>query len=160
VAAALARRLEPGDVLALGGPLGAGKTCFVRGLAGGLGVDPREVSSPTFVLCHEYGGVGGASESATIVLIHLDGYRLSSPEELEGIGWEEMLRAGEGVIAVEWPERFGDALPRRRIDVELAHGGGDCRVITVRWPSEETARFAAFGEAWAGEVRSPGQVDG
>ncbi len=117
LAAALAQRLIPGDIIGLEGPLGSGKTCFVRGLARGLGIDPAQVSSPTFVIVHEY----------EARLYHLDAYRLQggTPEELESIGWTELLlaaarrdgesggaaKAGGAVIAIEWPSRIGLALP-------------------------------------------------
>src|SRR5688572_12984790 len=117
LAAALAQRLIPGDIIALEGPLGSGKTCFVRGLARGLGIDPTQVSSPTFIIVHEY----------EARLYHLDAYRLQggTPEELESIGWTELLHAAAGrndenggaggtggaVIAIEWPSRIGLALP-------------------------------------------------
>ena len=94
----LGRTLVPGDVVALIGPLGAGKTVFVRGLAEGAGADPAEVCSPTFALLHEYGG--GSKGSA--VFVHLDLYRLRDEErELREIGLPELL-AGR-IAAVEWP---------------------------------------------------------
>lgn len=117
----LAVRLAPGTVVALSGELGAGKTCFVRGLAEGLGLPARSVSSPTFVIVHEYDSR----------LIHIDAYRLSGPDDLESIGWEEMLDRARAVIALEWPERIAGALPAARIDVRIAHGAQDARQITL-----------------------------
>ncbi len=110
----LAGGLRGGDLLALDGPLGAGKTCLVRGIAAGLGINPLQVASPTFVICHEY--EGGARP-----LIHLDAYRLRGPEDLESIGWSELLESTEAIIAVEWPSRIAAALPAQRIDISLLH---------------------------------------
>jgi len=132
VARELAARLHPGDVVALEGPLGAGKTCFVRGLAEGLGLDPREVSSPTFLLCHEY---EPADDDAGLRLAHLDGYRLAGPDDLETIGWDDIRSAEDTVIAVEWAERLGAMLPPERVTVRLAHAGPTTREITLHVPA-------------------------
>ncbi len=105
---ALARRLVPmaGErlVLSLEGPLGAGKTCFVQGLADGAGIDRSQVASPTFPLVHEY--EGGSSP-----FTHLDLYRLESAEELIPLGFDEYVDA-PGICAIEWGDRFPEALPR------------------------------------------------
>jgi tRNA threonylcarbamoyl adenosine modification protein YjeE len=90
----------------------------VRGLAAGLGIDPREVSSPTFILCQEY---DPRDADGGVPLAHLDGYRLSTPDELETIGWQELLERAESVVVVEWAERFGDELPVDRIAIRLSH---------------------------------------
>src|SRR5918995_4815895 len=97
VARDLAASLSPGDVLLLSGDLGAGKTAFVRGLAEGLGIDPGEVSSPTFTLLHEYRG-------GRLTLYHADLYRLDHTGT-EDLGLEE-AGASDGVLAIEWPERL------------------------------------------------------
>lgn len=102
IARGLAAALAPGDVLLLSGNLGAGKTAFVRGLAEGLGLDPGEVSSPTFTLVHEYRG-------GRLTLYHVDLYRLDRAAA-EDLGLEEMGVA-DGVLAIEWPERLTHALP-------------------------------------------------
>jgi tRNA threonylcarbamoyladenosine biosynthesis protein TsaE len=95
--AALAAELAPDGVLLLSGELGSGKTVLVRGLAGALGIDPRQVLSPTFNLIREHRGAAGR-------LAHLDLYRLA-PEETAGLGLDEVF-AGGGVKAVEWAERL------------------------------------------------------
>jgi tRNA threonylcarbamoyladenosine biosynthesis protein TsaE len=110
--ARLGELLLPGDVVALSGDLGAGKTTFVSGLSRGWG-SPDQVTSPTFVLVNEYRRPGG------LRLWHLDGYRLSSAAEALAFGFDDLL-AAEGVIVIEWPERFGAALPAERLHVHLA----------------------------------------
>ena len=116
--------LGPGDVVTLVGPLGAGKTTLTKGLAVGLGVDePRWVTSPTFVLVHEYAG--------RLPVYHVDAYRLTGPDDAEAIGLEEMFY-GDGVTVVEWADRILDALPPERLGVDLAHGGPDERRISLR----------------------------
>ena len=107
----LAATLAAGDVVLLSGDLGAGKTAFVRGLASGLGIDPTEVSSPTFTIVHEYRG-------GRLTLYHADLYRLERTAT-EDIGLEEMGVA-DGVLAIEWPDRLTHALPRATaVDIEI-----------------------------------------
>jgi tRNA threonylcarbamoyladenosine biosynthesis protein TsaE len=111
VAHELAASLKAGDVILLSGNLGAGKTAFVRGLAAGLGVDPEEVSSPTFTLVHEYRG-------GRLMLYHADLYRLETVAT-EDLGLEEMGVA-DGVLAIEWPDRLAHALPgARTVEIEI-----------------------------------------
>lgn len=124
LAAALGRRLSSGAVVCLYGELGAGKTRFVQGLAAGIGVDPNTVSSPTFVICHEYRG-------AALRLAHIDAYRLHSVDELESIGWDELLGAPDTIIAVEWAARIAEALPANRLDVRMDHEGPTQRCVTL-----------------------------
>jgi tRNA threonylcarbamoyladenosine biosynthesis protein TsaE len=121
---------RPGDVFALWGELGAGKTVFVRGLARGLGVS-GPVSSPTFVLVNEYDG--------PVPLYHVDFYRLD-PGQLGNVGWEEYLGLG-GVVAIEWPDRAASALPRGRLDVRLAHLDESKRAIRLEPRGERGERL-------------------
>ena len=102
---ALARELAPDGILLLSGELGSGKTVLARGIGEGLGLDPREVQSPTFTLIREHRGMGGR-------MVHVDLYRLD-PEEVAALGLEELL-AGEGVKVVEWAERLPFAVPGAR----------------------------------------------
>lgn len=127
-AAAFAAQLEPGQVVALHGAFGAGKTCFVRGVAEGLGIDPRAVSSPTFTICHEHASPLG------FVLVHVDAWRLTSPDELDELGWEEIIARRDVVACVEWAERLGERMPAERIEVVLAPVADDeqSRTIEVR----------------------------
>ena len=118
--AGLAPVLRTGDVVLLSGELGAGKTAFVRGLARALGVPEEDVTSPTFTLVQEY-------RAPTTVLFHVDLYRLS-PREVEDLGLEEMI--GEGILAIEWPDRWVDP-PAAAYDVQIEHLGGDRRVVTI-----------------------------
>jgi tRNA threonylcarbamoyladenosine biosynthesis protein TsaE len=112
--------LQPGDVLGLDGPLGAGKTCLVQGLARGLGV-PREVAvgSPTFTLVNQYAGRAGGEPPIPVTLFHVDLYRLASARELDELGLEEAAESG-GIMAVEWLSRFPRALPADRLELTLA----------------------------------------
>lgn len=122
-AISLAPALRPGSVLALHGDLGAGKTCFIQGLAEGLGVTAA-VSSPTYTLIGEYQG--------RLPFYHADLYRLDDPHEALRAGLEEYLY-GAGVTAVEWAERAASLLPPHTIHVYLQAGAqpGD-RVIDIR----------------------------
>src|SRR4051794_30901711 len=101
----LARELAPDGVLLLSGELGSGKTVLARGIGEGLGIDAREVQSPTFTIIREHEGSGGR-------LVHVDLYRLA-PEETAGLGLDELL-AGPGVKVVEWAERLPFAVPGAR----------------------------------------------
>jgi tRNA threonylcarbamoyladenosine biosynthesis protein TsaE len=111
VARDLATTLNAGDVLLLSGDLGAGKTTFVRGLAEGLGIDPGEVSSPTFTLVHEYRG-------GRLTLYHADLYRLDNTATND-LGLEE-IGVQDGVLAIEWPDRLTHDMPgARRVTLEV-----------------------------------------
>lgn len=119
----LAERLQPGDVIAYTGDLGAGKTAFTRGLARGLGITER-ITSPTFTIVNEYQG-------GRLPLFHFDMYRLGSSDELYEIGWEDYLARG-GVCAVEWSEIVADALEEDCIRVDIRQGETENqRKITV-----------------------------
>ena len=134
VAAELAGTLVGGEVIALDGDLGAGKTQFVRGLVRGLGGDPRRVSSPTFVLLHVYGrpaAEGPTTDALRLPVFHLDAYRVGGADDFEAIGFAELLEQG-GVVVVEWPSRVADLLPSGRIEVSIRATGANTRSIAVR----------------------------
>lgn len=115
--------LEPGDILVLKGELGAGKTLLVRGIAQGLGVPSgTRVTSPTFTIINEYSG--------RLRLYHLDLYRISGPHELETLPWEESL-FGNGVAAIEWPERLGSLLPPDHLEINIAFVADEKRKIYI-----------------------------
>ncbi len=117
----LGRLLTPGCVICLTGELGAGKTCFIKGIAEGLNGTPAdEVTSPTFTILQEYPG--------PVPLYHFDAYRLSGPEDLEAIGFEEYI-GGAGVAVIEWADRIEAALPPERI------------AIHITWVSENERSF-------------------
>jgi len=105
-----------GLLLVLSGPLGTGKTLFAKGLAQGLGVAPEVVTSPTFAICSEYELADGRR------IAHLDGYRLGSTRELENAGFLDLLAPGT-IILIEWGERFRDALPDDRLEIQIARSG-------------------------------------
>lgn len=123
----LGRRLCAGSIVALFGDVGAGKTVFVRGLTRGLGIHAR-VTSPTFSIVNEYDG--------PVPLFHFDMYRLSGPDELFDIGWEDYL-ARAGVCAVEWSENVASALGDDCIRVTIDKCGEDdsLRRISIEGPA-------------------------
>jgi tRNA threonylcarbamoyladenosine biosynthesis protein TsaE len=119
--AALGRRVPPGTLVALDGELGAGKTCFVQGLAGGLGVsDP--VTSPTYALLQSYPG--------RLALHHFDAFMEGRERALLLDGGLEWMHAG-GVAAVEWAARVEDVLPLPRLVVRLEHAGPELRRLSI-----------------------------
>lgn len=121
LAGEVAGSLQAGDVIALDGPLGAGKTTFARALVAALGGDPGLVASPTFTLLHRY--------DARLPVIHVDAYRLRSPGELRGLGFDELR--DEAVAVVEWAERVAEVLtPTWSIRLDHAASAGG-RVATV-----------------------------
>lgn len=131
--AALGPELAPGDVIALGGELGAGKTVWVQGLAAGLGVSAR-VTSPTFTLVHEYPGRHR--------LLHVDVYRLRTFGELVDLGFEEWLES-DSIIVIEWGDALGPLLPERRLEVDLRLGGH---------PEERSLGFRPGGREWVAKL--------
>lgn len=124
----LAGLLRPGDVVALHGELGAGKTTLVRGVVAGLGLDPAAVSSPTFVVANEYPGSADAPP-----IVHVDAYRLGGTDELDTIGWDRLLD-GSVIIMVEWASRIADALPDPACHVRIVAVGESSRRFSFEIP--------------------------
>jgi len=128
---ALGRLLEGGDAVALSGELGAGKTVLAQGLARGLGVAPEvPVTSPTFTLVGQYPG--------RVEMRHADFYRVDHYARLEDAGFPDLLDR-EGVLVVEWPERFAAALPRERIEIAIEIVSEEERRIRLRGEGERAA---------------------
>lgn len=109
---AIGQLLRGGDVLALIGELGAGKTALVRGIVAGLGVPAASVTSPTFSIVHEY--------QARLPVIHIDLYRLQKSDDIESIGLSDYLTE-DVAVAIEWADRFPQLLPEDRLEIRLAH---------------------------------------
>lgn len=129
----LGGRLRGGDVVALRGDLGAGKTAFAQGAGEVLSV-AGPMTSPTFTLRHDYIGHTGAGLKTR--LIHLDLYRLQHPEEVEVIGIDEAL-AEDCICLIEWPEIAEDYLPEDRLEVEIIGSGESSREIIFRAQGQE-----------------------
>jgi len=127
----LAATLGPGSVVLLSGDLGAGKTVFVKGIAEGLGINPRSVSSPTFTLVQEYRG-------GRLPLYHVDLYRLRSIE-VDDLGLDEMAWSG-GVIAIEWPDRLPRSL-EKVIAVHIEYGDDNIRNLSIQLPDNPMTRL-------------------
>ncbi len=125
LAAGLMKTATPGEVYALLGPLGAGKTVFVRGAVRGLGGDPAQVRSPTFTLLNCY--------DARLPVYHFDLYRLASASDLDGIGYDEFAR-GDGVTLVEWADRVPEVVETADVLVRIEFGDGvdQRRVLVTR----------------------------
>ena len=118
----LGRLLRAGDVVALRGELGSGKTTLIQGLARGLGLNPNAVKSPTFVLMREHPGA--------VPLIHIDGYRLEGPPSIAWLDLD-LLFAPQKITVVEWAERFEGLLPEAAVELRLAHVSANRRRITL-----------------------------
>ncbi len=135
----LGAALRPGDFVALEGELGAGKTLLVKAMAEGAGAEPA--SSPTFALVNLYRG--------PVPLQHLDLYRLSGPEELFPLGFDDLL-AEPAATVCEWADRAGTALPADRLQIELAHAGPRARQARIVATGPRAERLLA-----AVQQRSP-----
>lgn len=126
----IASLLRQGDILCLYGKLGSGKTIFVKGVASGLGLDPKQIISPTFILVRQY-------QTLRIPLFHFDLYRLNSPEEIFALGYEEYF-FDAGITIVEWAQRLKWLLPEEHLRVEFFIKGKNKRQLS----------FSSFGQRY------------
>jgi len=132
---AIGHVLRGGETIALYGPLGAGKTALIRGIAVGLNASPTAVTSPTFVVIHEYGG--------RLPLAHVDLYRIRSPRELESTGLIEYF-SGQTVTAIEWADKGLIALPQDRIEIALNHRAARSRTIQLNVTGPKSHKVLAL----------------
>ncbi len=142
---ALGRLVEPGDLVALFGELGSGKTLFVRGLAAGLGCRPEDVHSPSFTLVNEY---AAGRADAPRRLAHIDLYRMRSADEVADIGWDEYV-GPRYVVAVEWAERALGYLPQDHLRLRFEARGVDRRRVCAHATGP---RSGAILRSWVGAL--------
>jgi tRNA threonylcarbamoyladenosine biosynthesis protein TsaE len=120
----IGEKLREGDILALSGELGSGKTCFTAGLARGLGVSENyQITSPTFTLINEY--------PAKCTLYHFDVYRLNDCSDMENLGYDEYF-SGKGVVVIEWAEKIVQIIPESAIFIEFEYIDDNKRRITIK----------------------------
>jgi tRNA threonylcarbamoyladenosine biosynthesis protein TsaE len=136
----LGRGCHGGEVIALFGEVGAGKTCLVRGIARGLGLSEHTVASPTFALIHEYQG--------QVTLVHVDLYRLEPDDAVNRLGLEEYLES-PAVTVIEWAEKARALLPKDRLEIDLEHRGGDYRCLSF-YPSSKRYQTLVNGSLSTG----------
>ncbi|MBA3723922.1 MAG: tRNA (adenosine(37)-N6)-threonylcarbamoyltransferase complex ATPase subunit type 1 TsaE [Candidatus Levybacteria bacterium] len=128
----LAQSLNGGEVLALHGDLGSGKTTFMQGFAKGLGIK-RNIISPTFIIMRTYvmqGEEERGKGKAIQNLYHVDLYRIENERDVEGLGLFELLGEKENIVAIEWPEKIENLLPKDKIDIYFEYMMDDKRSIT------------------------------
>lgn len=119
----LGSKLKGGEILALYGDLGSGKTTFVQGVALGLGIK-RRIISPTFIIVRKY--------ALTMKnFYHIDLYRIDSERDIEGLGLKEIIDNQENIVAIEWAQKLGSLLSKKRIDIKFEHLDQDKRRITI-----------------------------
>ena len=135
----LGKTLKEGDVIALIGDLGTGKTCLTQGITRGVGIAPGEiVSSPSYILINEYNG--------KVPIYHIDLYRLENSEEIAELGLSEYVE-GDGICIIEWAERMSDALPDTCIKIHItlagastSHADNETRELILQSPEDENIR--------------------
>ena len=126
-----AKKLKGGEVLALYGDLGSGKTTFVQGLAAGLGID-RQIISPTFIIMRTYTADTQKSKlKTTQVFYHVDLYRISNSDDVQSLGLLELMGDPQTIVAIEWPDKIENFLPENRIDITFAYLEDDLRQIRI-----------------------------
>lgn len=120
-----AKTLQGGEVLALHGDLGSGKTTFVQGLAKGLGIE-QKIISPTFIIMRTY------QRRKEKYFYHVDLYRIESEHDVEGLGLLELMHDSNNIVVLEWPEKIANFLPEKRIDVIFEYLSDDKRTIEIK----------------------------
>ena len=134
IARFIGEKLRKGDVLALSGELGSGKTCFTGGLARGLGVDEKyQITSPTFTLINEY--------PARCKLYHFDVYRLNGYSEFEDLGYEEYF-CGDGIVVIEWAEKIAQILPADTFFISFKYLDENKRRIVIKGQEKRMKELA------------------
>lgn len=128
---ALGQHLESFFVIGLTGTLGSGKTRLSQGVAAGLGIDPETVTSPTFTICVPYTG--------RLPLLHLDAYRIQTPEEVDELGLDEAVESGS-VLLIEWAEKIEDLIPPRDLQILIRQTGERQRTLELSPRSESGQR--------------------
>ncbi len=127
-----ASHLEGGDVLCLQGDLGAGKTTFMQGLAKGLGVTHR-IISPTFIIMRKYEVPRIKNQESRIKLLyHIDLYRTATEDDLKGLGIPEILEEKDAIVAIEWSEKLGLLLPKKRWELDFEWIDENTRKIVIK----------------------------
>lgn len=142
---AIGRNLRGGETIALYGPLGAGKTALVRGIAQGLGAESTTVTSPTFVMIHEYQG--------RLLLAHVDLYRVRSSCDLDSTGLLDYL-SGATVTAIEWADKGASLLPLDRLDIALSHRTPRMRLIRLQARGPMSARLLTHAKTCYDEIQA------
>ncbi len=131
----IGEQLGAGDILALTGELGSGKTCITQGVARGIQVpDEYRITSPTFTLINEYPG--------RVMLYHMDMYRLTGPEDLADMGYEDYFY-GDGLVVIEWAEKISDILPADNLYVSMRYLDESSREIRIAGDSGKAGKISA-----------------
>ena len=125
----VALMLKKGSIVALSGPLGAGKTCFVKGIAAGLGI-AEEVTSATYTIISEYEGLLPAPAREKVAFYHIDAYRLAGTDDFSAIGGEEII-FGSGISAIEWSEQLRGTIPGHALRVDITLEADGKRLIRI-----------------------------
>src|ERR1035437_3238762 len=130
IAEHFAKTLNRGVFLAFYGDLGAGKTTFIQGLAKGLGIEKR-IISPTFIIARTYDLRFKSKETQPKTFYHIDLYRTQSKHDLLGVGLDQIIQDENNIVALEWAQKLGEMLPKKRIDVHMEYLGEDQREIII-----------------------------
>ncbi len=135
VAYDFAKKIVKGGIVALYGNLGVGKTTFTQGLARGLGIE-RRIISPTFIVLRRHkvkrqNSKGKSANQNSKVFYHIDLYRTESQKDIDGLGIEEILKDSQNIIVIEWAEKLGSLLPKKRLDVRFEYITDNSRKISI-----------------------------